>query len=109
MSAKQDSYRQMLPPLGLSTEKGTPGIPADGKYYVRQNDKELGSFRLLKQAQELFKRVVAESGYKPEPKTETKKSAAELAHQRYMESKDLYWADSHKYRGGGGKGGRGGV
>ena len=29
--------------------------------------------------------------------------------ERYMEAKDLYWADSYKHRGGGGRGGRGGV
>jgi hypothetical protein len=29
--------------------------------------------------------------------------------ERYLDAKDLYWAESYKYRAKGGKGGRGGV
>lgn len=103
-----DSYRQYIPDLNLSIERYTEQTPNDGKYYVLQNGEVLGSFRSLKQAQEIFKKVVQESGYKPSPPKRSK-TTSELMTERYMEAKELYWADSHRYRGGGGRGGRGGV
>jgi hypothetical protein len=103
-----ESYRQAIPDLNLSIEKATDKVPDDGKYYVLQNGKVLGAFRNLKQAQVLYRKIVQESGYKPTPVTTTK-SAAEMATENYLAAKDLYWAESHKYRGGGGRGGRGGV
>jgi hypothetical protein len=69
----------------------------------------IGSFRSLKQAQGLFKKIVQESGYKPKTVEGETKTASEMAMERYMEAKEFYWADSYKHRGGGGKGGRGGV
>ena len=103
-----DSYRQAIPDLNLSIEKATDKVPNDGKYHVLRNEEVLGSFRSLKQAQELYRKMVQESGYKPAPVVTTK-SAAEMATENYLAAKDLYWSESHKHRGGGGRGGRGGV
>ena len=101
-------YRQFIPDMELSVERGTDSVPRDGKYHVLKSGRDLGSFRVLKQAQTLFKQVLNESEYQPPPPPEGK-SASEMLTDRYLESKDLYWADSHKFLSGGGKGGRGGV
>ena len=104
-----DLYRQYIPDLNLAIEKGSESVPNDGKYHVLRDGKILESFRFLKQAQELFKAIVKESGYKPQPSKTARKSASQQNIDSYLEAKEFYWADSYKYRGGGGRGGRGGV
>lgn len=101
-------YRQSIPDLGLSIERATEATPDDDKYYVIRNGESLGSYRALKRAQEAFRLLVQESGYQPTP-SGSAKTASQMMTERYMEAKDLYWADSYKHRGGGGRGGRGGV
>ena len=103
-----DFYRQSLPALNLSIERRTEQAPSDGQYHVIKDGELLGSFRSLKQAQKLFRSIIEESGYRPSPQ-EAGKTVSEMMTDRYLESKDLYWSDSHKYRGGGGRGGRGGI
>ena len=102
------SYRQYIPNLGLSIKRHTEAAPSDGKYHVVKNGEILGSFRSLKQAQEMFKQCVQDSGYKPSL-PQPSKPVSQIMTEQYMEAKGLYWADSYKYRGGGGRGGRGGV
>ena len=60
-------YRQFIPDLELSVERATDNVPQDGKYHVLKGGRDLGSFRVLKQAQALFKQVVNESEYQPPP------------------------------------------
>ena len=103
-----NSYRQYIPHLGLSIELLTEAVPSDGKYHVVRNGEIVGSFRSLKQAQAIFRQLVQDSGYKPSP-PQSSKTVSEIMTEQYMEAKELYWVDSHKYRGGGGRGGRGGV
>ena len=107
--AARGSYRQVIPDIQLSIEKDTDAVPQDGKYYVVREGKIRGTFRWIKPAQKLFNDLVKESGYTPSTKSAKKKSASELATDSYLEAKDFYWADSYKHRGGGGRGGRGGV
>ena len=107
--APSGSFRQLIPDIKLSIEKDTDVVPKDGKYYVVQDGEIKGTFRSIKLAQKLFSDLVKESGYTPSRKPATKKSASELATDRYLEAKDFYWAESYKHRGGGGRGGRGGV
>ena len=101
-------YRHSLPALDLSIERNTEQAPSDGQFHVIRAGELLGSFRSLKMAQKLFRTIVQESGYQPAP-PESGKTMSEMMTERYLESKDLYWSDSHKYRGGGGRGGRGGI
>ena len=103
-----DAYRQYIPAINLSIERFTEQVPNDGQYHVRNDGKIVGSFRSLKQAQAMFKELVQASGYKTSP-PERGKTASEIMTERYMDAKDLYWANSHKHRSGGGRGGRGGV
>lgn len=107
--SKEDLYRQTIVDLGLSIERSTEKVPDDGRYYVLREYEVLGVFRTLKKAQALFKQLVSESGYQPKKQNSLGKSASELAIEHYMETKELYWASSYKFRGRGGKGGRGGI
>ena len=102
--SKADPYRQYIPDLQLSIERNTQAVPDDGKYYVLNQGRVMGGFRSLKQAQALFKQVVEEQNYAPTSSLPTK-SVSEMQNERYMEAKSFYWANSHKYRGGGGRGG----
>ena len=96
-------YRQQIPDIKLSIERATESVPDDNKFYVIQDGQTLGSFRSLTPAQQLFRQVVADSGYTPKPQ-ESPKTVAEMVTERYMEAKDAYWSNSHRYRGRGGKG-----
>lgn len=101
-------YRQGIPDLNLSIERATFNVPKDGRYHIVKESNIIANFKSLKQAQEFYWKIVHDLGYKP--KTEpNQKSAAELAIERHLDAKGLYWAESHKYREHGGKGGRGGV
>ena len=102
-------YKQSLPPLGLSIERDTECTPDDKRYYVLQDGQMLGSFATLRAAQALYKQVIADSGFQPKPQDGSGKTASEMMTERYLEAKEFYWADSHKHRAGGGRGGRGGV
>ena len=72
-----DFYRQAIPDLNLSIERETGQVPSDGKYHVVRDGTVLESFRLLKQAQEHFKKIVKESNYKPKHQVK-RKSGSEL-------------------------------
>jgi hypothetical protein len=109
VARSDEAYRQYIPDLDLSIEKNTMNVPKDGKYYLVRNGQIVKGFSSLKKAEVAFKEAVAESGYMPKPVEKQAKSAAEQNIERYLDTKDLYWAESHKYRGRGGKGGRGGV
>ena len=101
-------YRQSIPELGISIERATESTPDDSKFYVFLGGETIGSYRSLKKAQEVFKEAIRESGFQPSA-TKTGRTPSEMMTERYMESKDLYWANSYRYRGGGGRGGRGGI
>ena len=109
MARSSDSYKHHIPELGLSIEKNTPNVPGDGKYYLVRKGQIVESFRTLKRALEAFKQEVADSGYVPKATEKKPKSAAEQNIEAYLDAKDLYWAESYKHRGKGGRGGRGGV
>ncbi len=96
-------YRQTIPALDLSIERATGSVPDDGKFHVLRQGETIASFRALKSAQAVFRNVVQESGYRPVPQ-DPGKSPSEIMTDRYMEAKDLYWADSHRHRPSGGKG-----
>ena len=103
------TYRHFLPGLDLSIEQNTENVSQDNFFYLMKEGAVIGRYRYLRKAEEVFRTFVKESGYVP-PKLEAgSKSASELSIERYMDNKELYWAESHRFRGRGGKGGRGGV
>lgn len=103
------SYKHYIPDLELSIERNTASVPADGLYYVVKAGSILGKYRSLKKAREVFQAMVKESGYKPKMQEVKTKTASELSIEHYLDNKDLYWAESYKFRGKGGRGGRRGV
>lgn len=102
-------YKHFIPKLDLSIERNTEQVPKDGKFYLIRQGQIIESFISIRKAEERFRQLVKESGYKPEVSPNKPMSASEEGIARYLDEKDLYWAESHKYRGKGGRGGRGGV
>lgn len=109
MKSRYDSYKHYLPALRLSVERSTGNVPNDGRFHVVYNGHIVGSYRSVKKAEEKFRQLIDDLGYSPEPIIVKKRSTAQENIDRYLEAKDMYWAESHKYKGGGGKGGRGGI
>lgn len=109
MVNKSSSYRHFIPQISLSIERCTTKVPNDGKYYILDGERCIASFRSLKKAEEKFRELVSKSGYKPKHKPAEKRSVAEEGIDRYLQAKDEYWAESYRYRGKTGKGGRGGI
>jgi len=75
-------YRQLNERAGISIEQGTDNVPNDNKYHVLQEGKVVGSFRSLKQAEEIYRKLVAEKNLPP-LKSEKKPSQQELAQREW--------------------------
>lgn len=103
------TYRHFIPKLSISIERNTARVPNDGKFYILREGQIIDSFRAIAKAEARFRQLVKESGYKPEVSPTKPRSAADEKLERYLDTKDLYWAESYKYRTKGGKGGRGGI
>jgi len=104
------SYRHYIPEVSLSIERNTAAVPGDDKFYVIHEGNMVAGFRSLKKAEERFRQLIEEIGYKRPALTSSRQcSPAEEELDRYLVAKELYWAESYKYKGRGGKGGRGGV
>ena len=102
-------YKQYVPGFHLSLERGSDSVSADGRYHILQNGQIVASFRMLKKAQEKLRELAKQAGYMPEETKNEPKNAAQEGIERYLDAKDRYWAESYKFKGKGGKGGRGGV
>jgi len=61
-------YTQRLPALGLSIERLTAAVPADGFFYLMRTGERVGRFRSLASAQEAWREVVRLEGWSPPPK-----------------------------------------
>ncbi|MBI2831128.1 MAG: hypothetical protein HYX79_02600 [Chloroflexi bacterium] len=81
-------------------------MPNDGKFHVIKEGKIIESFRSKKLAEEKFKQLLAETGFKPEP---LRAQPLDESDERYVLEKDIFWAEGPKYKKKGGRGGRGGV
>ena len=103
------TYKHYIPALDLSIERYTNRVPNDGKYHVVYRRNIVGSFRSRKQAEEKFYQIVKESGYKPDTTKVKTYDPAQESLEMYSLSKAIFWAEGPKYKGKGGKGGRGGV
>lgn len=62
----REPYRQSLPDLELSIERYTEAVPRDGGWYLLRGGEQLGRYRSLKAAQQAWREIVQESGWKPE-------------------------------------------
>jgi hypothetical protein len=62
-----EPYRQTLPDLDLSIERFTDRVPTDGRWYILRAGEPVGRFRSLSAAQEAWRKIVRESGWKAKP------------------------------------------
>jgi hypothetical protein len=102
-------YKHFIPTIDLSIEKNTGSVPNDGKFHIVKGGEVIHSFRNRKLAEEKFKQLLAESGFKPAQTHTPKVDPLDESLERYAMAKDIFWAEGPKYRKGGGRGGRGGV
>ncbi len=98
-----EPYRQAIPALGLSLERNTGRVPADGYFYILLRGETKGRFRSLRQAQRQYKQLLAESGHTPAPRKGRRIDPAREAVDRYMDQLEDYWGNSHKHARRGGK------
>ena len=104
-----ENYKHYIPDLKLSIEKNTRDVPNDNHYYVVRDGKMLDKFGTLKKAKVFFDNIVKESGFRPKIERDGSKDIKDYALDKYFLAKEVYWAESYKHRGRGGKGGRGGI
>lgn len=109
MKNRSSYYKQYIPEIKLFLEKGTSRVPNDGRYYIVSDGCIIDSFTSLKQAEERFKQLVVESGYKPNSSQDKKPRIEDESLERYLLAKAIFWAEGPKYKDKRGKGGRGGV
>lgn len=103
-------YRQYNEKAAISLEQGTAGVPDDGRFYLLRSGEVVEAFPSLKRAQAAYKRLVDEvlalirsanaEGAEGEAK-EKRLDAVKESTERFLDAKDAYWANSHKYRRGG--------
>jgi len=103
LTKQTNNYRHFIPALDLSIERNTGRVPADSKFHMVHKGSVIASYKTKKQAEEKFYQIVKESGYKPEPIPGNLIKADE-SNERYLRSKDLFWAEGPKYKSKGGPG-----
>jgi hypothetical protein len=96
-------FVQRLEGLDLSIEKATERTPDRHRYHVFLEETLVDSFRGLPAAQERFRKLRDESGWKPPDREQL---TAEEKLRRQQAAKDRldyleYWGTSHQFRGGG--------
>lgn len=98
-----EPYVQSLTGINLTIEQATERTPTQTGFHVFYNGELVGSHKKLAAAQEQFKKLRDESGWKPPPKVELTPEEMLIrereAHQRVAHLE--YWSSSHRFRGGG--------
>lgn len=102
-------YRQYNEKAGVSLEQGTPAVPADNRYYLLRNGEAVGSFPSLKRGMTAYQKLVQEqlarlSGDEAGAAAAAKEKRLDPVKEsteRFLDAKDAYWTNSHKYRRGG--------
>ncbi len=103
-------FRLSLPDISLAIEQNTPNVPNDGRFHVLHDGAVVASYPSLKRARDRFQQLKEEVGYQPPAPDLDPNGLANREHiERVLDAATSYWDGSHKYRGGGGRGGRGGV
>ncbi len=105
----QNFFRLALPEMSLSIEQNTENVAHDGRFHVLHQGAEVGTYPTLKKAREQFQKLKEASGYQAPAQAEGADVANKEHIERLLDAATSYWSQSHKFRGGGGRGGRGGV
>jgi hypothetical protein len=100
-SSSSGFLRQSVPAIGLSLERQTARVPADGFFYVLLGEEVKGRFRIRADAERLYQALLAESGYKPKPEPSSRKNESV---ENYLDELESYWTSSHRFQKRGGKG-----
>jgi predicted DNA-binding protein len=98
-----ESYKQSVPAIGVSLERGTANVPRDGYFYVLVNGEIRGRFRGMRRALAFYKSLLEQSGYTPPSTERAKADPAREAVERYMDELEAYWGESHRHTRRGGK------
>ena len=99
-----DYYKRELPRVELSIERATESVPNDGRFYLVWRGKIIGDFSSEKLALQRYKEILAEVGFEPEETKGEQVSPAQERLDQYFYAKEVYWAESHKFREKGGPG-----
>ncbi len=103
-------FRLDVTEIGLSIEQNTENVPHDGRYHVVKAGVVVASYPSLKRARDRLQKLKEEAGYQPSQNAGAAEKMPAKEHvERLMDAASSYWGASHKFRGGGGKGGRGGI
>lgn len=103
-------YRQYNERLGIALEQGTPAVPDDGRYYLKRGEELVGSYPSLKRAQTAYHKLVQQELARVAPSSPAEGGAAanekkvdpvKESTERFLDAKDSYWSNAHKYRRGG--------
>jgi hypothetical protein len=104
-------YRQYNERAGVSLEQGTPAVPADNRYHLLRQGQPVGVYPTLKRAMNAYQRLVKEIlGAEPDSRgggtaaahqEEKRVDPVKESTERFLDAKDAYWSNSHKYRRGG--------
>lgn len=100
-------YRQYNERAGISLEQGTPAVPQDNRYHLLRAGVIVASLPSLKRAMAAYKKLVEEALQGDEtppdraPAKDKRIDPVKESTERYLDAKDAYWTNSHKYRRGG--------
>lgn len=98
-----DPFVQRIAGLDLTIEQATERTPDKRSFHVFYNGDLVGSHKRLPAAQQQFKKLRDESGWKPPEKPELSPTEMMIrereAHQRLAHFE--YWSNSASFRGGG--------
>jgi len=99
-----DYYKRELPQLELSIECATNNVPNDDRFYLLRRGKIIADFSTEKAALKKYKEILDEVGFQPQEIETKKMTPSEERLESYFYAKEMYWAESHKYRETGGPG-----
>ena len=91
-------------PCGVSLERGTTGVPWDGRWYVLRNGTIVSSFRGLTAAQSAYAKEVSASGWIPPDRAADPVDFAAMAVDEQLARAEEFWSAAHSFRRKGGKG-----
>jgi hypothetical protein len=103
LSQAIDTYSRTHP-CGVSLERGTTGVPEDGRWHVVRGGTIVSSYRTLTAAQAAYAREVSVSGWIPSKRSAHRVDVAALAADEALARAEEFWGAAHSFRRKGGKG-----
>jgi hypothetical protein len=107
-------YRQYNERAAVSLEQGTPAVPADDRYHLLRRGEIVATFPSLKRAMTAYHKLVeevlaqgsagdssADSEAEADARKDKKVDPVKESTERFLDAKDAYWTNAHKYRHGG--------